>query len=169
PGKSSTNRVAACAWSPCPAPACSTSRTPSTARPCCRWKWVRASPSRRPTQTIGTSTLVWTAASSACTPTVSQRRPGSCSRPSALPWTMAVRELADQPSVGDLPRFGSPRGPFPGAVRVDGACLHINGHCVKVLCASTPEAVDWAALDIDLLRECSGQYTRRDEGARFVE
>ena len=82
---------------------------------------------------------------------------------------VALNDLADQASVEYLTRFDSTHGRFPGEVRVDGDCLHINGHCVKVLCASTPEAVDWAALDIDLLLECSGQYTRRDEGARFVE
>lgn len=55
---------------------------------------------------------------------------------------VALNDLADQASVEYLTRFDSTHGRFPGEVRVDGDCLHINGHCVKVLCASTPEAVD---------------------------
>lgn len=82
---------------------------------------------------------------------------------------VALNDLVDQASVEYLTRFDSTHGRFPGEVRVEGDCLHINGQCVQVLCAPQPEDVDWAALDIDLLLECSGQYTSRDEGARFVD
>src|SRR5690606_10281258 len=82
---------------------------------------------------------------------------------------IALNDLADQASVEYLTRFDSTHGRFPGEVRVDGDCLHINGHCVQVLCAPQPEDIDWAALDIDLLLECSGQYTTRDDAERFVQ
>ena len=64
---------------------------------------------------------------------------------------VALNDLADQASIEYLTRFDSTHGRFPGEVRVDGDCLHINGDCVKVLRQSTPEAIDWSALDIDLL------------------
>ena len=76
--------------------------------------------------------------------------------------------LADQASIEYLTRFDSTHGRFPGEVRVDGDCLHINGDSVKVLRQATPEGVDWAALDIDLLLECSGQYTTRADAQRFI-
>lgn len=82
---------------------------------------------------------------------------------------VALNDLADQASVEYLTRFDSTHGRFPGEVRVDGDCLHINGHCVQVLCAPQPEDVDWAALDIDLLLECSGRYTSRAEAERFLQ
>ena len=82
---------------------------------------------------------------------------------------VALNDLVDQASVEYLTRFDSTHGRFPGEVRVDGDCLHINGHCVQVLCASQPEDIDWAALDIDLLLECSGQYTSRDDAERFIQ
>ena len=81
---------------------------------------------------------------------------------------VALNDLADQASVEYLTRFDSTHGRFPGAVEVDGDCLHINGECVKVLRHSTPEAIDWAALGIDLLLECSGQYTSREQARRFI-
>ncbi|WP_185268959.1 erythrose-4-phosphate dehydrogenase [Halopseudomonas xiamenensis] len=82
---------------------------------------------------------------------------------------IALNDLADQASVEYLTRFDSTHGRFPGEVRVDGDCLHINGHCVQVLCAPQPEDIDWAALDLDLLLECSGQYTSRADAERFVQ
>jgi D-erythrose 4-phosphate dehydrogenase len=39
---------------------------------------------------------------------------------------------------------------------------------VKVLRQRTPEAVDWAALELDLLLECSGAYHTRADGERFL-
>ena len=81
---------------------------------------------------------------------------------------VALNDLADQASIEYLTRFDSTHGRFPGEVRVDGDCLHIQRQCVKVLRQSTPEAVDWAGLEIDLLLECSGQYTTREQAERFI-
>ena len=85
------------------------------------------------------------------------------------PGNGALNDLADQASIEYLTRFDSTHGRFPGEVKVDGDCLHINGDCVKVLRQSEPEAIDWAALDIDLLLECSGQYVTRDQAQRFID
>ncbi|AQZ94536.1 erythrose-4-phosphate dehydrogenase [Halopseudomonas phragmitis] len=81
---------------------------------------------------------------------------------------VALNDLADQASIEYLTRFDSTHGRFPGEVSVDGDCLHINGDCVKVLREQHPEGVDWAALGVDLLLECSGQYTTREEALRFA-
>ena len=82
---------------------------------------------------------------------------------------VALNDLADQASIEYLTRFDSTHGRFPGEVRVEGDCLHINGNCVKVLRQPTPEAIDWAALDIDLLLECSGAYHTRADAQRFIQ
>ena len=81
---------------------------------------------------------------------------------------VALNDLADQASIEYLTRFDSTHGRFPGEVRVEGDCLHIQGQCVKVLRQSAPEAIDWAGLGIDLLLECSGQYTSREQAERFI-
>src|SRR5690606_34604021 len=68
-----------------------------------------------------------------------------------------------------LTRFDSTHGRFPGEVRVDGDCLHLNGTCVQVLRQDTPEAIDWQGLGIDLVLECSGVYHTRADGQRFLD
>lgn len=82
---------------------------------------------------------------------------------------VALNDLADQASLEYLTRFDSTHGRFPGEVKVDGDCLHINGDCVKVMRSATPEGIDWAALDVDLVLECSGAYNTRADGQRFLE
>ena len=82
---------------------------------------------------------------------------------------VALNDLADQASIEYLTRFDSTHGRFPGDVKVEGDCLHINGDCVKVLRSATPEGIDWAGLGIDLVLECSGAYHTRADGERFLE
>jgi len=81
---------------------------------------------------------------------------------------VALNDLADMASIEYLTRFDSTHGRFPGEVGVDGDCLHLNGDCVKVLRESTPEAIDWRELDVDLVLECSGAYHSRADGERFL-
>ncbi|MCB1960037.1 MAG: erythrose-4-phosphate dehydrogenase [Rhodocyclaceae bacterium] len=82
---------------------------------------------------------------------------------------VAINEPADLASIEYLTRFDSTHGRFPGTVEADGDCLRIDGERIAISHAGEPEAVDWAALDIDLLVECSGRYTRRAELQRFID
>ncbi|MBC8649036.1 erythrose-4-phosphate dehydrogenase [Pseudomonas sp. MTM4] len=82
---------------------------------------------------------------------------------------VALNDLADMASLEYLTRFDSTHGRFPGEVSVDGDCLHLNGDCVKVLRESTPEAIDWSVLGVDLVLECSGAYNTRASGQRFLD
>lgn len=81
---------------------------------------------------------------------------------------VAINDIADRQSIEYLTRFDSTHGRFPGDVRVEGGCLHLNGDSVQVLRQSEPEAVGWGALGIDMLFECSGLYTSRSDAQRFL-
>jgi D-erythrose 4-phosphate dehydrogenase len=81
---------------------------------------------------------------------------------------VAINDLADIPSLEYLTRFDSTHGRFPGTVQVAGDGLQVNGDRIQVLRSATPEAVDWAALGIDLVLECSGAYNSRADGQRFL-
>ena len=82
---------------------------------------------------------------------------------------VALNDLADMASLEYLTRFDSTHGRFPGEIRIEGDCLHINGDCVKVFRSATPEGIDWAALGVDLVLECSGAYNTRADGQRFLD
>lgn len=82
---------------------------------------------------------------------------------------VAINEPADIDSIAYLTRFDSTHGRFPGAAEVDGGDLRIDGERIRVFHATAPAGVDWRALNIDILVECSGRYSRRDELEAFVE
>ena len=81
---------------------------------------------------------------------------------------VAINEPADLASITYLTRFDSTHGRFPEPVGSKESSLLISGHEITVTHASTPEGVDWGALGIDLLVECSGQYGGREALQRFL-
>jgi D-erythrose 4-phosphate dehydrogenase len=81
---------------------------------------------------------------------------------------VAINEPAQLESIAYLSRFDSTHGVFPGTVEVGAGCLLINGEMIAVTHADTPEKVDWNALEIDLLIECSGRYSTRTDFERFL-
>lgn len=81
---------------------------------------------------------------------------------------VAINEPAQLESIAYLSRFDSTHGVFPGKVEVGPGCLLIDGGTIAVTHARTPEEVDWKALGIDLLIECSGRYTVRADFERFI-
>lgn len=81
---------------------------------------------------------------------------------------VAINEPADLATVAYLTRFDSTHGVFPGKVEAGNACLLIDGKAVHVRHARRPEDVNWHEMELDLLLECSGRYTTRDELGRFL-
>ena len=82
---------------------------------------------------------------------------------------VAINEPADLASIEYLTRFDSTHGRFPGVVDVLDGQLRVDGRPIIVTHATEPDAVDWAALGIDVLVECSGRYGTREQLTRFLD
>ncbi|MFA7293643.1 MAG: glyceraldehyde 3-phosphate dehydrogenase NAD-binding domain-containing protein, partial [Rhodocyclaceae bacterium] len=81
---------------------------------------------------------------------------------------VAINEPAALESIAYLTQFDSTHGRFPSAVALQGQQLLIDGQAIAVSHETTPEAVNWKALGIDLVVECSGHYSTRPELERFI-
>jgi D-erythrose 4-phosphate dehydrogenase len=81
---------------------------------------------------------------------------------------VAINEPAQLESIAYLSRFDSTHGVFPGKIEVGAGGLLIDEEMIAVTHADTPEDVDWKALEIDLLIECSGRYSTRADFDRFL-
>jgi len=80
----------------------------------------------------------------------------------------AINEPSDLATMAYLSKFDSTHGIFPGTVEQGEAGLLVNGRNIPVTHATEPEDVDWEALQIDLLLECSGRYGTKDQFRRFL-
>lgn len=81
---------------------------------------------------------------------------------------VAINEPQDLASMAYLSQFDSTHGRFPGQVEQVPGGLQVNGRLIPVTHATLPEEVDWTALDLDLLLECSGSFGDRATAERYL-
>lgn len=81
---------------------------------------------------------------------------------------VAINEPSDLATMAYLSRFDSTHGVFPGSVEEGDDTLRINGTDIAISHETQPEDVDWGALELDLVLECSGRYGSRSDFERFL-
>ncbi|MEC8442886.1 MAG: glyceraldehyde 3-phosphate dehydrogenase NAD-binding domain-containing protein, partial [Pseudomonadota bacterium] len=77
---------------------------------------------------------------------------------------VVINELADIDSLSYMLRYDSTHGRFNGTLSIaDEQHLMVNGDRIRVCHIGDPAELDWAALDVDLVLECSGQIRSRED------
>lgn len=88
---------------------------------------------------------------------------------------VAVNDLANIENLAYLLRFDSAYGPYGRSVQIEGDSLVVDGHRFVALGKGEPGDLPWKTLDVALVFECTGAFTRREDlenhihaGARVV-
>ncbi len=88
---------------------------------------------------------------------------------------VALNDLVEVDTLAYLLRFDTAYGPYSKSVVVDESDLVVAGRKVRTLKSRDPSALPWSELGVDLVFECTGMFTRREDlekhiraGARFV-
>lgn len=88
---------------------------------------------------------------------------------------VAVNDVVDAENLAYLLRFDTVYGRYAKAVAIAEGDLVIAGRRVRTLRSHNPVALPWKELAVDLVFECTGALTRREDlerhvraGARFV-
>lgn len=82
---------------------------------------------------------------------------------------VAINELADIETMAYLTQYDSTHGVFPGQVDFDEQHLLVRGQAIKVLHQADPQQTPWGDLQLDLLLECSGAFSEREQLNAFIE
>jgi glyceraldehyde 3-phosphate dehydrogenase (phosphorylating) len=82
---------------------------------------------------------------------------------------VAINDLAPPATNAHLLRYDSVHGRFPGEVRLEGDVLDCGAGPIKVLAERTIESLPWQELEIDVVLECTGVFTKRDAAARHLD
>jgi glyceraldehyde 3-phosphate dehydrogenase/D-erythrose 4-phosphate dehydrogenase len=74
---------------------------------------------------------------------------------------IAINEPADCKTIAHLTKYDSTHGRFPGEVSTSDEMLTVNGQNIAVFHHESIKELDWAALEIDVVLECSGAFSDR--------
>jgi glyceraldehyde 3-phosphate dehydrogenase len=82
---------------------------------------------------------------------------------------VAVNDLTDTKALSLLLKYDSVHGRYPGEVTTSGDDIVVDGHTIKVLAERDPADLPWADLDVDIVVESTGLFTKRDDAAKHLK
>src|SRR6201996_1442393 len=82
---------------------------------------------------------------------------------------VAVNDLVDTATMGNLLKYDSVLGRFPGKVEVGEGSLTVDGKELKVLAERDPAALPWGDLGVDVVVESTGFFTKRADAAKHLD
>lgn len=82
---------------------------------------------------------------------------------------VAINDLADIKTNAHLLQYDSVHGTSPFTVSVEGDdTIVVNGKKVKCVQERDPAALPWGDMGIDIVYECSGIFTKRDDASKHL-
>ncbi|MCS2609214.1 type I glyceraldehyde-3-phosphate dehydrogenase [Halomonas dongshanensis] len=82
---------------------------------------------------------------------------------------VAINDLGDPSLNAHLLRHDSVHGHFPFSVEHDETSLSVDGDKIAISSERDPVKLPWNDLNIDLVMECTGLFTKRDAAAKHIE
>ncbi len=82
---------------------------------------------------------------------------------------VAVNDLTSASTLAHLLRYDSVHGRYPGTVEVSDEGLIVDGDTIRVLSERDPAQLPWGDLDVDVVVESTGLFTKREAAAKHLE
>ncbi len=82
---------------------------------------------------------------------------------------VAVNDLTDTKTLGQLLKYDSILGPYPGTIEVGDDQLTVDGKPLKVLADRDPANLPWGDLGVDVVVESTGFFTKRADAAKHLD
>jgi len=82
---------------------------------------------------------------------------------------VAVNDLTDTKTLGQLLKYDSILGPYPGTIEVGDGELIVDGKPLKVLADRDPANLPWGDLGVDVVVESTGFFTKRADAAKHLD
>src|SRR3954468_3861394 len=82
---------------------------------------------------------------------------------------VAFNDLGDVNTMAHLLRYDSVLGRFDGDVEVEGGSLKVNGKELKGLAERDPANLPWRDLEVDLVIESTGFFTKRPDAQKHLD
>jgi glyceraldehyde 3-phosphate dehydrogenase len=82
---------------------------------------------------------------------------------------VAINDLGDPSLNSHLLRHDTVHGHFPFKVEHDAESITVNGDRIAISSERDPAQLPWASMNIDLVMECTGLFTKREAAAKHIE
>ncbi|MCA1771917.1 MAG: type I glyceraldehyde-3-phosphate dehydrogenase [Halomonas sp.] len=82
---------------------------------------------------------------------------------------VAINDLGDPSLNSHLLRHDTVHGHFPYSVDHDAESISVDGDRIAISSERDPAKLPWASMDIDIVMECTGLFTKREAAAKHIE
>jgi glyceraldehyde 3-phosphate dehydrogenase len=81
---------------------------------------------------------------------------------------VAVNDITDATTLAHLLKYDSVLGNLSAAIEAREGAIAVNGDEFKVLSTKDPGELPWRDLGVDVVFECTGKFTKRDDAAKHL-
>jgi glyceraldehyde 3-phosphate dehydrogenase len=81
---------------------------------------------------------------------------------------VAINDLTNADTMAYLLKYDSVHGVLDAEVSAKGDAIDVGGTSVAIRSAKDPDKIDWKGLGVDIVAECTGIFTKRDDAARHL-
>ncbi|MBI5582104.1 MAG: type I glyceraldehyde-3-phosphate dehydrogenase [Deltaproteobacteria bacterium] len=81
---------------------------------------------------------------------------------------VAINDLTNSDTMAHLLKYDSVHGTLSVTVAAKGDGIEVGGKTVAIRSVKDPEKIDWKDLGVDIVAECTGFFTKREDAAKHL-
>lgn len=81
---------------------------------------------------------------------------------------VVINDLADKESIAHLLKYDSIHGKLAKDIQLHDSFLKVGDHEIQLISQADPEKLPWKELDIDVVIECTGRFTERNNAEKHI-
>ena len=81
---------------------------------------------------------------------------------------IAINDLTNAETMAHLLKYDSVHGTMDVNVFAEGDVIDVGGQAVAIRSVKDPEKIDWKTLGVDIVAECTGLFTKREDAAKHL-
>ena len=81
---------------------------------------------------------------------------------------VAINDLTDTKTLAHLLKYDTAQGLFNKDVSFDEDSINVDGNKIKVFKEPDPEKLPWKDLNVDIVLECTGMFTKKDLAMKHI-
>ncbi|MEA1981406.1 MAG: type I glyceraldehyde-3-phosphate dehydrogenase [candidate division Zixibacteria bacterium] len=82
---------------------------------------------------------------------------------------VGINDITDAKTLAHLLKYDSVHGKFPGEVSADGNAIKVDGKKIPITAEFDPAKLPWKELGVDVVLECTGKFTQKDDAMKHIQ